>query len=88
MNTPLVLKPVTVNMLLTEDLHPLPDDAVMDQHLGMETLETSDQIIKGQHVILAFETTLDFLNWIGSRAFWLFDTEKQQFRNVLIRGQH
>ena len=89
MDQPLVLQPVTVSMLFTTDLHPLPDDVVVDQHLGMETLTLSnDEVVEGQHMVLSFETTLDFINWVDERPFWLFDSREEKFEYVLIKGRH
>ena len=81
---------INVSMLLTQDLYPMPADAVITKHLGDDTVLLTDaegsvlQVISGQHMIIEIEA-VSFVNWIKDRAFWLFDSEKNKFQSIKIK---
>jgi hypothetical protein len=81
---------INVNMLLTEDLYPMPAEAIIVKHMGNDKVLLTDaegavlQVIAGQHMIIEIEA-ISFVEWIKGRSFWLFDSEKNKFQNIKLK---
>lgn len=89
-NNILELDSIRVNMLVTPSMHPLPEEAVIAQNLGKETMVFTDEngavqnTVKGDHMILVFDA-IDFANWVGENVFYLFNPESDQFQATRLK---
>ncbi len=81
---------ISVNMLITKDLYPMPYDTVINKNMGDDhVLLTNElgeilEVITGQHMIIEIEA-ISFVNWIKGKTFWLFNTEQNKFQNMKIK---
>ena len=75
---------IAVNMLVTEDLFPLPDYIDVHELKGNAyTLVTDSQgavqrVVTGKHMILHM-TAKNLFEWMGTNPFWIWDSEKSKF---------
>lgn len=82
--------PVSVNILITQDMFPLPHSAKIDKNFGDENfMMTNDQgevidVVSGQHMVLHMKVE-EFVDWVKDKYFWLFDSAKNKFQKIVLK---
>lgn len=90
MSTILEKDTISVNMLITKDLYPMPYDTVINKNMGDDhvllTNEVGEilEVITGQHMIIELEA-VSFVNWVKGKKFWLFNAEQNKFQSMKIK---
>lgn len=80
---------MTVDMLVTPEFFPIPDEAEVLELIGDEYVITSEDGAKeetrvtGRHMVLRF-VAAEFAKWVGQRVFWLFNEETGGYNLVQI----
>ena len=80
---------LSINLLVTKDMYPMPESAVIDKNIGEENILLTNKngevikVVNGIHMILEMNTSSLF-DWLGNKEFWMFDAEKNIFKLMLI----
>ena len=78
-----------VDMLVTPNMYPLPNDAIIVKNYGTIVINSNGQVLAaGDHMEVEFKA-IDFLNWTKDKIkfIWLKNKQTGKFNknNIIIR---
>ena len=82
-------EPISVNMLVTKDLMPIPSCVDVAELIGDDyVLVTQEdgalrEVVQGRHMVLHAQAA-DFVGWVGMTPFWFFSPDTKKFQRMQL----